>query len=210
MNDGLFPGASAAADDGELIRYLDGELDALARARLERVLAADPAVARRLETLRRRGERMNRLLAASDAPAASDWRSGQGGGLDQERALGYGRALEHGHALGHGRALEHDGHALGHGRAARPGGAPRARRPRLMRAAIVVLALAGAALLAPPARAFIAGRIQDLLATIWPGGRPVSDTPARPAGSPPEETFLTRFSVTGEEFRVETDRKSVV
>jgi hypothetical protein len=61
-----------AANDADLVRYLDGELDAAARARVEAAVAADAEVAARLETLRRRGKRLRRMLERTDpaAPAA--------------------------------------------------------------------------------------------------------------------------------------------
>jgi hypothetical protein len=55
-------------DDADLVRYLDGELDADTRARIERAVDADPELAVRLDTLRRRGSRLHRLLSETDPP----------------------------------------------------------------------------------------------------------------------------------------------
>jgi hypothetical protein len=54
--------------DAELIRYLDGELDAQEKAGIEARLAADNALRERLETLRRRGRKLSSLLDATDTP----------------------------------------------------------------------------------------------------------------------------------------------
>lgn len=56
----------AAVTDADLIRYLDGEQDDAERARIEAALAGDPALAVRLEQLRRRGQSLKPLLEATD------------------------------------------------------------------------------------------------------------------------------------------------
>jgi hypothetical protein len=55
-----------AANDADLVRYLDGELDAGGRARVEAEVAADADLAARLEKLRRRGKRLRRMLERTD------------------------------------------------------------------------------------------------------------------------------------------------
>jgi hypothetical protein len=55
-------------NDADLIRYLDGELDDAGRARVESAVAADAERAARLETLRRRGRRLRRMLTKTDVP----------------------------------------------------------------------------------------------------------------------------------------------
>ncbi len=59
---------SPGASDAQLVRYLDDELDAEDRARVEAAVEADAALAARLETLRRRGRTLHGLLAATDPP----------------------------------------------------------------------------------------------------------------------------------------------
>jgi hypothetical protein len=58
--------------DGVLIRWIDGELDAPDRDRLEQHLAECEHCAGRSEALRRRGARLSSLLAAT-APAVPPW-----------------------------------------------------------------------------------------------------------------------------------------
>jgi len=58
-----------SANDAELVRYLDGELDAAGRARVEAAAAADADVAARLDMLRRRGNRLRRMLERTDPVA---------------------------------------------------------------------------------------------------------------------------------------------
>jgi hypothetical protein len=171
-------------DDAELVRYLDDELDAIGRARLERQIAADPASALRLETLRRRGRRMAELLASADA------------------------------------------HVLGNGRTA-PAGAPRllsnppraaqthvdraaTRRTNLLRAAVIVLALAAAAVLAPPVRALIADGLARLADTVGrtPPAAPRPDAAtaadaADPAGNRDGVVFQLIVGTT--DFRIDVD-----
>ena len=52
--------------DAELIRYLDGELDAGTRSALDQRLASAPEAAARLETLRRRSRAMSQLMRAAN------------------------------------------------------------------------------------------------------------------------------------------------
>ena len=56
--------------DLELVRYLDGELEAKERSALDSRLAAAPEAAARLEQLRRRSRNMSALLRSNDAHAA--------------------------------------------------------------------------------------------------------------------------------------------
>jgi hypothetical protein len=59
------------ANDADLVRYIDGELDEAGRARVEAALADDIELAARLETLRRRGTRLRRMLQQNDPPPAA-------------------------------------------------------------------------------------------------------------------------------------------
>jgi hypothetical protein len=52
--------------DAELIRYLDGELESAERSRLDARLAAAPAAAERLNTLRQSSSRIGSILSAAD------------------------------------------------------------------------------------------------------------------------------------------------
>jgi anti-sigma-K factor RskA len=66
MNEhGLVP-RRTGPDDAELVRYLDGELSPIERARVERDIAADTAVASRLAALRQRTAGLQALLAHGD------------------------------------------------------------------------------------------------------------------------------------------------
>ena len=56
--------------DLELVRYLDGELEAKERSALDSRLAAAPEAAARLEQLRRRSRNMSALLRSNNANAA--------------------------------------------------------------------------------------------------------------------------------------------
>lgn len=55
-------------DDGLLVRYLDGELDAAEQQRIDAALAHDRVLVQRLETLRRRSGTLRSLLERSDLP----------------------------------------------------------------------------------------------------------------------------------------------
>src|SRR5262245_48963579 len=52
--------------DAELIRYLDGELDAGTRSALDRRLASAPEAAARLEALRRRSRAMSQFIRSAN------------------------------------------------------------------------------------------------------------------------------------------------
>jgi hypothetical protein len=67
--------APSVVTDGDLIRYLDGELDGGARASLEQRVAATPALAARLEKLSRRSSNLSRLLAEVDPSERAAGRS---------------------------------------------------------------------------------------------------------------------------------------
>jgi hypothetical protein len=64
VNDTPDPGM----DDGLLVRYLDGELDATERQRLDAAIAHDVALAQRLVTLRHRSGTLRSLLQQTDVP----------------------------------------------------------------------------------------------------------------------------------------------
>jgi hypothetical protein len=72
MSDMTDEGTTPIPGDAELIRYLDGELDGAAAARVDAALATHPPTRERLEQLRRRGERVGDLLRQTDpdVPAA--------------------------------------------------------------------------------------------------------------------------------------------
>jgi hypothetical protein len=124
----------AGLDDAALVRYLDGELPEIERARLERDLAGDPAAAARLATLRRRSERLRTLLHRDDAAAAQ---------LD--------------------RRVPEPPHRTGAAPRTIVFGRPRRDREALrLRAAVVILALLAAGLVVPPVRAWIASGITRL------------------------------------------------
>lgn len=66
MND---EGKDTGVGDADLVRYIDGELDAAATARIHAALAGNATLAARLETLRRRTAGLHTLLARTDPPA---------------------------------------------------------------------------------------------------------------------------------------------
>lgn len=166
-----------ATMDAELIRYLDGELDADERGRIDAALASDPVLADRLSTLRRRGQRLSALLADIDP--------GEGVTAAANPA---GKAEA-------GATTTADVREIASARSRRTAG-----RTRLLRAAVVMLPLLGAALLVPPVRAWIVERLESIV----PG--PGSDdivSPAPAAGSGAAAVYT--FAVEGPVVEVELD-----
>ena len=192
MNDHRPDAAGPGLADAELIRYLDGELDALGRARVERRIADDPAAARRLETLRRRGRRMRELLAAADAPALGNGRSPHGPEFPAESA---------------GAADARPAPVIPLNARAPGRETGTAGRRRFLRAAVVLLALAATALLAPPVRALIAEGLARLAAAFGeepavPAATGTAPTADGSAGARDAE-FGAAFDVAAAEFRIE-------
>ena len=126
--------------DADLVRYLDGELSAEERARVEAHLATDAALADRFAALKRRSTRLGALLAAV-APSAAETAA-----ADPTRAT---RPARHPEQRRVGRPV-----------AWRPGA-----QSGWLKAAIVIIAISLGAVLVPPVRAWIVHQLQRLAPT---------------------------------------------
>ena len=181
-----------AAGDAELIRYLDDELTAAERVRLEASLAVDPQRTARLATLRRRGRRLQALLAGSD-PANSEVEA-----ADPTRMDGVFR-LESARRARARAGSTHPRMTLA-GRSMQPHGADTTSRPWL-RAAIVLFVLVAGAMAVPPVRAWVIDTVQRLVSgdDVPSPSDPVSaDPPVRG-----NEFMVGRIPVTGPSFLIE-------
>lgn len=170
----------ADVHDGDLIRWLDGDLTAGERARVDRALAADPALAARLEQLRTRAGRLTELLRATDpAPAAPapvvPGPESAGSVIDLNAAW-----------------------------AARQGVAPHVVRqyrpmPGTLRAAIVAGMLLAGALLVPPVRAWLSGVLRPAVVD----GNPGTPTVRAPAPAAPIDSLGITFVTEAASFVIE-------
>lgn len=184
-----------AASDADLIRYLDGELNADERARVDAAVAEDVVLADRLARLRARGERLRALLADGD-PSEADTRA----------------ANPAAPTAGQPRANAQRGHTVQSDATVRPIEGARATRTRRLalsrapgghwlRAAAVILTLLGAGLFVPPVRAWIVDRLESLV----PGeDTAVEVSPAIPSV---DETapLAYRMAVTGSTLFLDVD-----
>jgi len=154
-----------AADDADLVRYLDGELGADETARIEAALASDAGLVARLETLRRRAARLNALLASADPSAEATEAADpvRKAGLRSITTVGAGASAER----SSGSAVPSAG---------------------WVRAAAIVFALLGAALLVPPVRAWIIERLQTF-GSDSPVVTTSSPEPAQPTPDPVSATI---------------------
>lgn len=179
--------------DGELVRYLDGELDADATRRIDAIAAGNPDVAVRLATLRRRATRFHSLIAALEpatGPVASTSPTGETADAAAPAAT---QATADTEVSTRVRSIDSAPSAR---RAA-----PAVRSVWLRAAAIVVVVLAGA-LAIEPVRAWVVERIQRIT-----GSEPVEATtaaePAPPAA--PADSLTIGFEVTVASFTIELD-----
>jgi hypothetical protein len=163
-----------AVPDADLVRWLDGELDDTERARVEAAVAEDPALAQRLEQLRRRARAFGTLLRAAD-PVAN------GAAEPAVRSDGERES----------KLVELDA-----AWAAQQGVEPHPVRPyrplpAWARAAALVAFLLAASLFVPPVRAWIAGVLAPVL------GRS-EEAPLRGLAVPPSaaEAPIDTLSVT--------------
>jgi anti-sigma factor RsiW len=184
-----------AASDAELIRYLDGELNADERARVDAAVAGDVALADRLARLRARDERLRALLADAD-PSEADTRAAN----PATRTAGEPRA-----SAQQGRTVQSDAtvRPIEGARAMRTRRLASSRAPggHWLRAAAVILALLGASLFVPPVRAWIVDRLESLV----PGeDTAVEMSPAIPSA---DETspVAYRMAVTGSTLFLDAD-----
>ncbi len=179
-----------AATDAELIRYLDGELDEAERTRMDAALAHDPALAGRLETLRRRNARLRALLNATD-PSEAEVRAAHDA-IVRAHATGAAVGIERG-------ATIHSIEAVRQSRARRDVPPP-ASGSHWLRAAAVIAALLAAGLLVPPVRAWIVDRIESLGTEVEPDVGASPDT--RPVEAGP---VIYTIPVTGPTLEILVD-----
>lgn len=135
----------SAASDAELVRYIDGELEGEERARVEDAVASDPQLAARLDTLRRRQQRLQSMLTRTDPPVP-----------DRRAAV------------------------LANVPSATSSRTAPAGSQWLLRAAAVILVLAGIVSLVPPLRAWIVDQLVRVTApdpAAPPPPPPLSDVP---------------------------------
>lgn len=170
--------------DAELVRYLDGELDPAGDAALLERVRAEPASAARLETLRRRSERLSELLVALDV------RGGAEGAPAMKRLRGTAPAERTGEVAG---------------TVARAASAPRGRRhgpPTWLRIAAALGLVLGATFAAPQARAWIGAQARAVAVALGIA-QPAEPAPGRGAAPAVDGTTIVRFAVTADTFFVD-------
>jgi anti-sigma factor RsiW len=154
--------------DADLIRYLDGELAADERSRVEAALATDAGLAGRFAVLKRRSTRLAALLgtiapSAAETAAADpsrmygDVAAGPDSGTDVVSLDAVRRARREAPVVPPGvtRDIVDPG--------ATSGSLPlRSSQPRWLRAAIIIIALSIGAVFVPPVRAWIVHQLQRL------------------------------------------------
>jgi hypothetical protein len=145
--------------DADLIRYLDGELDADESERIEAAIAGDDTVAGRLAVLSRRGRNLSAMLGAID-PTDEETR-----GADPSRQVagmpGQAGHISRGGAEGAEMPLITsmvDARAKREARVSTGGSTGN----RWLKAAIIVFALLGAGVMVPPVRAWIVDRLESI------------------------------------------------
>jgi anti-sigma factor RsiW len=157
MNANHSPGS--AVSDADLIRYLDGELDADESERIEAAIAGDDTVAGRLAMLSRRDRNLSALLDAVDPTdqetQAADPSLRVAGIPGQAASVSRGAAKTMESPLV--RSIE-----SGRRKRQRSVSAVGTTGARWLKAAVIIFALLGAGLLVPPVRAWIVDRLETI------------------------------------------------
>jgi anti-sigma factor RsiW len=183
--------ATYHVDDGDLVRLLDGELDPPAAAAIRDHLAACDDCARTHDRLARRSESLAGMLDASaatlDPPPVAE---GSPGAAAPRRGRPSAVADENRPARDRGLMRS----------AGRTGAVTREGRSRWWRVAAAVALLLGAGLLAPPVRAWVADRIDDVRERI------VGEPPGEPTGADAAGATVLRLPAPGPRLVVESTR----
>jgi hypothetical protein len=184
-----------AASDADLIRYLDGELNADERARVDAAVAEDVALADRLASLLARGERLRALLADSD-PSEAEARATNpatpAAGGPRAKAQ-WGRTVQSDATV---RSIEGARAML-----TRRLATSRASGGHWLRAAAVILFLLGAGLFVPPVRAWIVDRLESLV----PGEDAVVEMSPAIRSADDTAPLAYRIAVTGSTLFLDVD-----
>jgi hypothetical protein len=189
---------SSGNTDLDLIRYIDGELDASDRERVEAMLAVDRTLADRFAVLERRSRNLAALLATAD-PSAHETEAARPArdAVDAPRQATATPATP----LSSNLEVSDGVVSIDEVRTRRP-----ARRSPVMthgwlRAAAIVLVLIGGAMAVAPVRAWIVDALQRLMGSE--SVMPAPDPAVVPA--PPGDPFAFTFDLTGTVIAIEID-----